>query len=106
MRRHGTMKGMQRAELAQRTASNLETVRYYEKVELLPEPPRTASGYRSYDTTHERRLRFVRGRANLASRSRKSANCCASSTSATGLALRQETLPLPIWPTFGRRYPI
>jgi MerR family transcriptional regulator, mercuric resistance operon regulatory protein len=34
-------------------------LRYYEKVSLLPEPPRTAGGYRSYDTTHERRLRFV-----------------------------------------------
>jgi MerR family mercuric resistance operon transcriptional regulator len=34
-------------------------VRYYEKVGLLPEPPRTASGYRSYNSTHERRLRFV-----------------------------------------------
>ncbi|MBP2236423.1 MerR family mercuric resistance operon transcriptional regulator [Sinorhizobium kostiense] len=51
--------GMQRAELARRTGCNLETVRYYEKVGLLPEPPRTASGYRSYDSTHERRLRFV-----------------------------------------------
>lgn len=51
--------GMQRAELARRTGCNLETVRYYEKVGLLPEPPRTASGYRSYDSTHERRLLFV-----------------------------------------------
>lgn len=59
MRDHAGVKGLQRAELARRTASNLETVRYYEKVGLLPEPPRTAAGYRSYDTTHERRLRFV-----------------------------------------------
>ena len=56
---HAGMKGIQRAELARRTGCNLETVRYYEKVGLLPEPPRTASGYRSYDSTHERRLRFV-----------------------------------------------
>ena len=56
---HAVVKGMQRAQLAQRTGSNLETVRYYEKVGLLPEPPRTVSGYRSYDSTHERRLRFV-----------------------------------------------
>jgi MerR family mercuric resistance operon transcriptional regulator len=34
-------------------------VRYYEKVGLLPEPPRTRGGYRSYGTMHERRLRFV-----------------------------------------------
>jgi MerR family mercuric resistance operon transcriptional regulator len=53
------VKGLQRAELARRTGCNLETVRYYEKVGLLPEPPRTAGGYRNYDTTHERRLRFV-----------------------------------------------
>lgn len=59
MRGHTGVKGMQRAELARRTGCNLETVRYYEKVGLLPEPPRTASGYRSYDTIHERRLRFV-----------------------------------------------
>lgn len=52
-------KGLQRAELARRTGANLETVRYYEKVGLLPSPPRTASGYRSYDGTHERRLGFV-----------------------------------------------
>lgn len=52
-------KGLQRAELARRTGANLETVRYYEKVGLLPPPPRTATGYRSYDGAHERRLRFV-----------------------------------------------
>ncbi|MPZ32997.1 MAG: MerR family DNA-binding protein [Rhodospirillales bacterium] len=54
-----SVKSLQRAELAKRTGCNLETVRYYEKVGLLPEPPRTAGGYRSYDTTHERRLSFV-----------------------------------------------
>ena len=42
---HAGMKGIQRAELARRTGCNLETVRYYEKVGLLPEPPRTASGW-------------------------------------------------------------
>lgn len=50
---------IQRAELAKRTGCNLETVRYYEKVGLLPAPPRNANGYRSYDSGHERRLRFV-----------------------------------------------
>ena len=59
MRDHAVVKGVQRAELARRTGCNLETVRYYEKVGLLPEPPRTHGGYRAYDTTHERRLRFV-----------------------------------------------
>lgn len=51
--------GMKRASLARRTGCNLETIRYYEKAGLLPEPPRTASGYRSYDVGHEQRLLFV-----------------------------------------------
>lgn len=50
---------MQRAELAKRAGCNLETVRYYEKIGLMPAPPRTAGGYREYDHEHARRLRFI-----------------------------------------------
>jgi MerR family mercuric resistance operon transcriptional regulator len=50
---------MKRGELAKKTRCNLETVRFYEKIGLMPEPPRSASGYRAYDASHERRLRFV-----------------------------------------------
>lgn len=54
---------MTRGELAKRTGCNAETIRYYEKIDLLPEPLRSESGYRQYDEAHERRLRFVmRGR--------------------------------------------
>ncbi|WP_128931549.1 MerR family transcriptional regulator [Bradyrhizobium zhanjiangense] len=56
---HAVVKSMRRAELAQRTGCNLETVRYYEKVGLLSEPPRTPGGYRSYDAAHEQRVRFI-----------------------------------------------
>ncbi len=59
MRDQNSAKRLQRAELARRTGANLETVRYYEKVGLLPPPPRTGNGYRSYDNAHERRLSFV-----------------------------------------------
>ena len=60
---HVSGKGLQRAELARRTGCNLETIRYYEKIGMMPEPPRTASGYRVYDETHVARLRFImRGR--------------------------------------------
>lgn len=52
-------KGLQRGELAERAGCNPETVRYYEKIGLLPEPPRTPGGHRAYYATHERRLRFV-----------------------------------------------
>jgi MerR family mercuric resistance operon transcriptional regulator len=52
-----------RGELAQRAGCNLETVRYYEKIGLMPDPGRAANGYRRYDGWHEGRLRFiVRGR--------------------------------------------
>lgn len=60
---HVSGKGLQRAELARRTGCNLETIRYYEKIGLMPDPPRSASGYRLYDEGHVRRLRFIlRGR--------------------------------------------
>lgn len=63
MRDHVSGNGLQRAELARRTGCNLETIRYYEKIAMLPAPPRTAAGYRIYDESHVSRLRFIlRGR--------------------------------------------
>ena len=56
---HAPVRPLQRAEIAKRTGCNLETVRYYEKVGLLPEPPRTQGGHRAYGVEHERRLRFI-----------------------------------------------
>ena len=50
---------MKIGELANVAQCTVETVRYYEKVGLLPAPPRTTAGYRRYDAHHERRLRFV-----------------------------------------------
>ncbi len=56
-------KEITRGQLAKRSGCNIETIRYYEKIGLMPEPPRSASGYRQYDENHERRLLFVmRGR--------------------------------------------
>lgn len=56
---HGSRSGLLRAELARRTGCNLETIRYYEKVGLMPDPPRTAGGYRIYGAGHVSRLRFI-----------------------------------------------
>lgn len=50
---------MRRAALARRTGCNLETIRYYEKIGMMPEPPRTEAGYRVYDDRHVERLRFI-----------------------------------------------
>ena len=52
-------RGLKRGALARRTGCNLETIRYYEKIDLMPAPPRTASGYRVYDEQHVARLRFI-----------------------------------------------
>lgn len=56
---HVSEKGLQRSELARRTGCNLETIRYYEKIGLMPDPPRTTAGYRVYDEGHVSRLQFI-----------------------------------------------
>jgi MerR family mercuric resistance operon transcriptional regulator len=50
---------LHRAALARRTGCNLETIRYYEKIGMMPEPPRTEAGYRVYDDRHVEGLRFI-----------------------------------------------
>jgi MerR family mercuric resistance operon transcriptional regulator len=47
-------------KLSRLTGVNIETVRYYERIGMLPPPPRTASGRRVYDATHRRILAFIR----------------------------------------------
>ncbi|HEX2135516.1 MAG TPA: helix-turn-helix domain-containing protein [Microvirga sp.] len=46
--------------LSERTGVNIETIRYYERIRLLPPPPRTDGGQRSYDESHLKRLTFIR----------------------------------------------
>jgi MerR family transcriptional regulator, mercuric resistance operon regulatory protein len=52
--------GIQIGEFARRSGCNVETVRYYERIGLIPAPARTAGGYRLYETADVRRLMFVR----------------------------------------------
>ncbi|HCX67491.1 helix-turn-helix domain-containing protein [Parvibaculum sp.] len=47
-------------ELAKATGTKVVTVRYYEKIGLLPEPPRTSGNYRAYSAAHRERLHFIR----------------------------------------------
>ena len=47
-------------ELSRQTGCNTETIRYYERVGLLPRPLRSAARYRLYETGDVRRLVFVR----------------------------------------------
>ena len=47
-------------KLAKKTKCKVETVHYYEKIGLMPKPPRTEGGHRIYDLSHARRLNFIR----------------------------------------------
>jgi MerR family transcriptional regulator, mercuric resistance operon regulatory protein len=47
-------------ELSKRSGVNIETIRYYERIKMLPAPPRTASGRRIYGETDLRVLAFIR----------------------------------------------
>jgi MerR family mercuric resistance operon transcriptional regulator len=47
-------------ELSRRSGVNIETIRYYERIKVLPAPPRTANGRRVYGPTETRTLAFIR----------------------------------------------
>ncbi|MGY1726171.1 heavy metal-responsive transcriptional regulator [Geodermatophilus sp. SYSU D01062] len=59
------VRGLRVAELASAAGVPTDTVRYYERVGLLPQPERTAAGYRSYDAGAVDRLHFIRGAQRL-----------------------------------------
>jgi MerR family mercuric resistance operon transcriptional regulator len=46
--------------LSHQTGVNIETIRYYERIKMLPAPPRTASGRRVYGPAETRILAFIR----------------------------------------------
>jgi len=52
--------------LARATGTKVETVRYYERIGVLPEPARTGTGnYRAYTAGHLGRLSFIRRARDL-----------------------------------------
>jgi DNA-binding transcriptional MerR regulator len=51
--------------LAKRAGVNVQTIRYYERVGILPKPGRAKGGYRRYGTDAVARLRFIRHAARL-----------------------------------------
>ncbi len=51
---------MKIGELAAASDTSVETIRYYEREQLLPEPARSASNYRLYTQAHVERLAFIR----------------------------------------------
>ena len=55
-----TKKEMTIGKLAKATECKPETIRFYEKVGLLPKPKRSEAGYRLYGEGHQRKLAFIR----------------------------------------------
>jgi MerR family transcriptional regulator, mercuric resistance operon regulatory protein len=52
-------------ELSKRSGVNIETIRYYERIKMLPTPARTASGRRVYGPAERRILAFIRRSRDL-----------------------------------------
>src|SRR5262245_42242659 len=52
--------GITIGELSRLTGVHIETIRYYERIKILPNPLRTAAGRRIYDPTHVRLLAFIK----------------------------------------------
>lgn len=51
---------MRIGELSSLTGVDTDTIRYYEKSNLLPPPSRESNGYRAYSEAHLERLSFIR----------------------------------------------
>lgn len=51
---------MKIGELAKAAGTDVETIRYYEREGLIPQPARTGAAYRSYGEPVLERLRFIR----------------------------------------------
>ena len=52
-------------QLGKATGTNVETIRYYERIGLLPKPVRTNGNYRSYGGAELGRLSFIRRARDL-----------------------------------------
>ncbi len=56
---------MKIGELAKIVGTNVETIRYYERIGLLDNPNRTPSGYRNYTSEAVSQLRFIQNSQQL-----------------------------------------
>ncbi|MGH3714867.1 MAG: heavy metal-responsive transcriptional regulator [Micromonosporaceae bacterium] len=71
------LRGLRVAELAEATGLTPDTVRYYERVGLLPPPARTPAGYRMFGVEIVDRVRFIQGCQRLGLRLRDIADLLA-----------------------------
>lgn len=59
------MEGLTISQLAKACAVNIETIRYYERRGLIPEPPRNQSGYRTFPEEMIKDIQFIKRTQNL-----------------------------------------
>ena len=52
-------------KLSDQTGVKIETIRYYEKIGLMPKPPRSSGRQRIYEAHHLSRLRFIKRSRDL-----------------------------------------
>lgn len=52
-------------EMSKRTGVNIETIRYYERIKIMPQPDRTAGGNRQYNHEQLKRLSFIKASREL-----------------------------------------
>lgn len=52
-------------DMSRKTGVNIETVRYYERIGIMPEPDRTEGGNRQYNHDQLKRLHFVKSSREL-----------------------------------------
>lgn len=51
---------MRAHQLAEKSGVAKDTLRYYEKIGVITAPRRNANGYRSYNDTHVKELKFIK----------------------------------------------
>ena len=56
---------MQIGDLSKHSGVNIETIRYYERIRILPKPDRQKNGRRFYGTHDAERLKFIRHARDL-----------------------------------------
>ena len=55
-----SVQGLLIGEISRRTGVNIETIRYYERIEIMPKPKRSEGGQRLYDESQLNRLGFIK----------------------------------------------
>ncbi len=65
MQRITKARGYAIGQMSRETGVNIETIRYYERIGILPKPDRTAGGNRQYNEDQLKRLNFIRRSRDL-----------------------------------------